>query len=309
MQIQFSFNGMVLFWVVVQKCHAVHSACCSCDFLAVHAIGWFLSTQVLDLAASGTTCLMHVWFAVSSPVFFQYLTRLRQDRRSIQNWTAKPLTFWWSLDFNTASTEGNMWCEWVPCNFGARPHEKSAIPRFYNTASLQLDCFAWRWVEFDWSRQRNQGSPEERILGTGGNWLETRPKCRKKRRNERKELVWWAPAMGIEIHLDSRSDREIKAPLQVWSVGASLARASQTWIWQSDANRVNVEKLHTSWKVSIDDAVFWGRCLFHSFSRQDETLEPSHWQSHLPVLSRAQGLKYWMEMDKVISPLMGGLPV
>ena len=58
-----------LFW----RCGAKNSrrslSMLSLWFLAVHAIGWFLSTQVLDLAASGTRCLMHVWFAVYPPVF------------------------------------------------------------------------------------------------------------------------------------------------------------------------------------------------------------------------------------------------
>jgi len=51
----------------------------------------------------------------------------------------------WMISVNSSKTEGASRTE--------QPHEKSAIPRFYNTAS----------------------SPEERILGTGGNWLETRP--------------------------------------------------------------------------------------------------------------------------------------
>jgi len=46
----------------------------------------------------------------------------------------------WMISVNSSKTEGASRTE--------QPHEKSAIPRFYNTAS----------------------SPEERILGTGGNW-------------------------------------------------------------------------------------------------------------------------------------------
>ena len=67
--IQIKQLSMALFW----RCGAKNSrrslSMLSLWFLAVHAIGWFLSTQVLDLAASGTRCLMHVWFAVYPPVF------------------------------------------------------------------------------------------------------------------------------------------------------------------------------------------------------------------------------------------------
>ena len=92
-----------------------------------------------------------------STCFFQYLTRLRQDRRSIQNWTAKLLTFWITV-------------AWLDVNTQHREHREKHVMWMSSMSSVQLWGKATRKVRHSTLLQHCQSSAWPFRLESGA-WL------------------------------------------------------------------------------------------------------------------------------------------